>query len=420
MFLDEAVVELISGDGGSGAVSFHREKHVPRGGPNGADGGRGGDVILVADRNRRTLYDLKLENRFRAGSGSHAQGNKRGKDGPDKVVRLPVGTVVTDLTLGEVLVDLSADGMRYVVCQGGSGGFGNLHYVSSVRQVPNFAQKGAPGETVRAKLELKLVADVGLIGLPNAGKSTLLSRISQAKPKIGDYPFTTIVPNLGVVKVEDASFVVADLPGLIEGASQGRGLGQQFLRHAERTKVLVHVVDAFPIDGTDPVDNYHLIEAELAAYGEGLAQRPRVIALNKSDLLPEAGRAAIHGRFAAFGPEAFVISAVTGHGLDRLLYAISSEVAQTPVEAPVTVLMPARRPADSEWDVVVRGGEFEVVGRRIRRMVAMTDLDNAEAVRYLHRRLQRIGVIGRLRELGAQEGDTVVVGRSVFSFTDGA
>lgn len=418
MFLDEATVEFVSGNGGSGAVSFHREKHVPRGGPNGADGGAGGDVILIADRNRRTLYDFKLETRFHAESGGHAQSNKRGKDGADKIIKLPVGTVITDLTLGEVLVDLSADGMKYVICEGGRGGFGNLHYVSSVRQVPNFAQKGAPGELVRAKLELKLLADVGLIGLPNAGKSTLLSRISQAKPKIGDYPFTTIVPNLGVVKVEEASFVVADLPGLIEGASQGRGLGQQFLKHAERTKVLVHVVDALPIDESDPLANFHLIEEEIAAYDPGVAERPRLIALNKMDVLSPEDQAAVAARFAELGPPVFPISAVSGQGIEALLYAIATELANVPSEESVPVLVPAKRMADASWDVVARDGEFEITGRRIRRMVAMTDLESADAVRYLHRRLVRLGVIERLRELGAEEGDTVVVGEAVFAFTD--
>jgi len=266
MFLDEAEVLLVSGRGGSGAVSFHREKFVPRGGPDGSDGGRGGDVVLIADRGRRTLYDFKLQNKFEGQPGEHGHSNKRGRDGKGVEIKVPVGTVITDADTGDVLIDLNTNGMKYVICKGGKGGKGNAHYATSVRQAPNFAQKGAPGETIRAKFELKLIADVGLVGLPNAGKSTLISRISAARPKIADYPFTTIVPNLGVVKFHDTTFVVADMPGLIEGASEGVGLGHQFLRHVERNRVLVHVVDCAPIDESDPVANYELIELELKLY----------------------------------------------------------------------------------------------------------------------------------------------------------
>ncbi|HRF60228.1 MAG TPA: GTPase ObgE [Fimbriimonadaceae bacterium] len=420
MFLDEALVEFTSGTGGSGAVSFHREKHVPRGGPNGADGGRGGDVILVADRNRRTLYDFSLKARFEAEHGQHAVGNKKGKNGKDVTIKVPIGTVVTDVVLHEVLADLNVEGMKYVVARGGRGGFGNLHYVSSVRQVPNFAQKGAPGETVRCKLELKLLADVGLVGLPNAGKSTLLSRISAAKPAVADYPFTTIEPNLGVVKLHDETFVVADMPGLIEGASEGRGLGHQFLRHVERTKVLIHVVDVFPIDGSDPFTNYQTIEREIQDYSPELALRPRVIALNKMDLVPAGDFHAIRDQFAATGRELFAISAATGHGLEPLLYETLRLVREAEAAQPeVPVIAPTIRDEfDQHWEVVAIEGGYEVLGRRILRMVAMTDLDNRDALRYLHRRLQRLGVIEKLREMGAEEGDTVVVGDLEFHFTD--
>lgn len=420
MFLDEALVEFSSGTGGSGAVTFHREKHVPRGGPNGADGGRGGDVILIADRNRRTLYDFQLKAKFEAENGQHAVGNKKGKNGKDVTVKVPVGTVVTDLVLQEVLADLNVEGMKYVVARGGRGGFGNLHYVSSVRQVPNFAQKGAPGETVRCKLELKLLADVGLVGLPNAGKSTLLSRISAAKPKVADYPFTTIEPNLGVVKLDDETFVVADMPGLIEGASEGRGLGHQFLKHVERTKVLIHVVDAFPIDGSDPFANYETIEREIQDYSPELGLRPTVIALNKVDLIPTGEFHAVRERFDATGRQVFAISAATGQGLEPLLYETLRLVREAEAAEPaVPVIAPTIRDEfDQHWDVVPIEGGYEIVGRRILRMVAMTDLDNRDALRYLHRRLQRLGVIERLRDLGAEEGDTVVVGDLEFAFTD--
>jgi GTP-binding protein len=417
MFLDEAVVEFISGRGGSGAVSFHREKHVPRGGPNGADGGRGGDIVLVADRNQRTLYDFKLHPRHVAGDGSHGVGNKRGKDGKGLIIKLPVGTVVYDDELGEPIVDLNRHGMKFLLCRGGKGGFGNQHYTNSVRQAPNFAQKGAPGERVLARLQLKLLADVALIGCPNAGKSTLISRISAAKPKIADYPFTTIVPNLGVVRFGDTSFTVADLPGLIEGASEGVGLGHQFLRHVERCRVLVHVVDAFPIDGSDPVENYRMIEEELLRYSEEIHARPRVIALNKVDLVPAGEHGKLRQRFEDLGRPVYAISAVSGEGLDPLLWELVEQLRQSPAEEVETVTPVLSRPQGA-WKVVKEDDGFRVVGPRIEKLVAMTDLENDEAVRYLHRRLTRLGIIDKLREEGADEGDLVMIGDFEFAFTD--
>ncbi len=419
MFIDEVVVEFTSGNGGSGAVSFHREKHVPRGGPNGADGGRGGGVILIADRGCRTLYDLHLRRHVEAENGTHALGNKRGSNGKDISVKVPVGTVVYDDVLGDQLADLSIHGMKVVLCRGGRGGHGNLHYVSSVRQVPNFAEKGEPGETIRGRLELKLLADIGLIGLPNAGKSTLISQISAAKPKIASYPFTTIVPNLGVAQVADQSFVVADMPGLIEGASLGKGLGHQFLKHIERTKVLVHIVDLFPIDESDPYANYELIEREIADYSQDIAARPRIVALNKIDLGPAEAVAERAARFANLGVPVFQISGATRQGIEPLLYRMAEMLVAAEAEAPMPTLMPAKTvEVDDSWDVVEAEDGYEVVGRKVLRMTAMTDLNNKDAVRYLHRRLNRMGVIDRLRELGAKEDDTVYIGDAVFAFTD--
>ena len=419
MFLDEAVVTFSSGRGGSGAVSFHREKHVPRGGPNGADGGRGGDVVLIADRNRRTLYDFKLLDHYEAADGSHASGNKRGKDGKGIVVKIPVGTVITDEETGETLVDMTVHGTKYTLCQGGKGGFGNAHYVSSVRQVPNFAQKGAPSERRQVRMELKLLADIGLVGLPNAGKSTLISRISAAKPKIADYPFTTIVPNLGVVHFRGESFVVADMPGLIEGAATGVGLGHQFLRHVERCSVLVHVIDVFPPDESDPLENYHLIEGELKGYSEEIWSRPRLIALNKMDLIPGDRFNALREQFEALGHPLYPISGVTGEGLDALMDGMLNTLHEVAPKEEVEVLTPTLKANDDlSWEVQATDDGFLVLGRRLERMVAMTDLGNDEALRYLHRRLQRIGVIDRLRDLGAQEGDTVSVGDVEFAFSD--
>ena len=419
MFLDEAVVEFTSGRGGSGAASFHREKHVPRGGPNGADGGRGGDIVLIADRSKRTLYDFKLHPRFEAENGGQAVGNKRGKDGKSTEIQVPVGTIVTDLDLDEVIADLSFEGAKLVLCKGGRGGWGNLHFVSSVRQVPTFAQKGEPGETLRVKLELKLLADVGLIGLPNAGKSTLISQISAAKPRIADYPFTTIEPNLGVVDVGGETFTVADMPGLIEGASVGHGLGHQFLKHIERTAALVHVVDILPIDGSDPMENYRTIEEELKAYSEEVFARSRLIALNKIDLVPEEELEDLARPFRDLGFRLFPISAATGKGVEPLLFALLELVqnAPKPNSERLRIELGKRKPDDT-WEVRETDEGYEIAGKRVERMVAMTDFKNDEALRYLHRRLSRLGVLEKLRELGAEEGDTVRIGGLELSYEE--
>ena len=419
MFLDEAIVTFSSGRGGSGAVAFHTEKHVPRGGPNGADGGRGGDVILLADRGRRTLYDFRLLDHYEADSGVHGLGNKRGKDAKDITIRVPVGTVVMDADTGELLVDFTKHGMSFIIAKGGRGGHGNMHYVNSVRQAPNFAEKGGPSEKVKVKLELKLLADVGIIGMPNAGKSTLISRISAAKPKIADYPFTTIVPNLGVVQFRDTSFTVADMPGLIEGASQGIGLGHQFLKHVERTRVLIHVIDIFPIDESDPWSNYELIENEIRLYSPEIAARPRLIAINKIDLLPESEIAERIVKFQATEYPVFPISGVTGQGLNDLLNTLTDIVeASTPTEE-IPVIMPAlAKQGEDYWEVIEEEDGYRVVGKRLERMIAMTDLESRDAVRYLQRRLERIGVIEKLRKAGIEEGDSVSIGEFEFDFTD--
>lgn len=423
MFLDEATVEFASGRGGSGAVSFHREKHVPRGGPDGADGGRGGDVVLIADRNRRTLYDLKLTQKFEAADGVHGVQNKRGRDAKNIEVKVPVGTQVYDDETGELLVDMTVNGMKHVIAKGGKGGKGNLHYTSSVRQAPNFAQKGASGYRVRARLSLKLLADVALVGLPNAGKSTLISRLSAAKPKIADYPFTTIVPNLGVVRHRDGSFVLADMPGLIEGASTGVGLGHQFLKHVERCKVIAHVIEANPVVEADPIENFRLIEAELRNYDPEMAARPRLLVLSKVDTIDGAAYNELRPRLEELGLPLFPVSAVTGQGLEPLLDAMVAELDKlTPEEfaEDETIHLAPPVKLDEEWDAVkIDEGEFRLVGRRIERLFDMTDMNNDEAIRYLHRRLVRLGVIEKLRELGAEEGDEVQVGEEVFAYTAG-
>lgn len=419
IFLDEAVLEFRSGKGGSGAVSFHREKFVPKGGPDGADGGSGGDLILVADRGVRTLYELQRIGKFEADSGGHAVTHKRGKSGKNLEVKLPVGTLVFDEELGELAVDLNTHGMRFRLCRGGKGGKGNLHFANSVRQAPNFAQKGGASELVRARLELKLIADVGLVGLPNAGKSTLISQISAAKPKIADYPFTTLVPNLGVVYRDGKSFVVADTPGLIEGASRGVGLGHQFLRHVERNRVLVHVVDAFPIDGSDPIENYHVVENELRQYSSIVDGRPRLIALNKIDVLPPGAFGPLREAFEGLGRPLFPISAAIGQGLDSLVYAMLEVLEASPeVEAPHVYRPLGQDGSGRAWDAVKTASGFEVKGKRIVNLAAMTDLNNEEALYGFQRRLKRIGVFERLRELGATEGSTITIGEMEFEFNE--
>ncbi len=420
-FLDEVEITLGSGRGGDGSATFHREKHVPRGGPHGANGGKGGDVVFIADRHLRTLFEFKGRTEYRGTDGEKAHSNKAGRDGKDLEIRVPIGTIVTDMLDGEVLADLGHEGQRFVICKGGRGGFGNLHFASSVRQTPTFAERGEPGEEVQVKLELKLLADVGLVGLPNAGKSTLLSQVSRAKPKVASYPFTTITPNLGVVVVDNRSFVMADLPGLIEGASEGHGLGHQFLKHTERTKILIHVVDAFPLDETDPYENYLLIEEELKQYSEDLYKRPRIIALNKIDLEMIGDLEAVMEKFATTERPIFAISGVTGQGVQPLLYKILAEIERAEAEEVPIVLTPTgpTRPSDEPvFEITFEVDEYVVRGKRIERMVNMTDLTNNDAIRHLHRKLERQGVIEALKQAGCKEGDSVVIDDWEFSFSE--
>jgi GTP-binding protein len=333
-FIDEAIITVKAGDGGNGCLAFRREKFIPRGGPSGGDGGRGGDVVMVAS-DHNTLLHFRFNPEHTAQRGRHGEGsNRSGKEGESIELPVPVGTVVTDADTGEILHDFSAKGERFVVARGGRGGRGNQHFATSTHQAPTEHEPGRPGEQKRLRLELKLLADVGLVGFPNAGKSTLISRISAAKPKIADYPFTTLVPNLGVVLVGDKTFVVADIPGLIEGAHEGAGLGIQFLRHVERTKLLVHLVDVSDATGRDPVEDFDVIRHELASFSDEMAQKPMIVVASKIDAAQDEERLASVRRLAADrGLPFFAISSVTGAGLNELVYAMAEKIGENSAAA---------------------------------------------------------------------------------------
>jgi len=396
-----------AGRGGDGCVSFRREKYVPRGGPDGGDGGRGGDVILVATRQVRDLETLCRRPHLRAAAGGHGRGSQRhGAAGKDLIVPVPVGTQVTGDD-GALLGDLTVEGQRLVVARGGEGGRGNACFKSSTRQAPRFAERGLAGDERWLDLRMKLLADVGLVGLPNAGKSSLLAALTRARPRIAAYPFTTIEPNLGVIEADGSPIVVADVPGLIEGASDGAGLGDRFLAHVERTAALVYVVDAGP--GTEVVlDALHTVRGELAAFREGLAARPAVVALNKADLLDPAEIETAVAAVAELGwPDAVVaVSAIRGDGLE----ALTGRMATAPV-----VLRPGQDRLES-FTVAREGGAFRISGAALERLVAKTDLDNEEAVAYLQEVIARAGVDEALRRAGAVPGDTVLVGETTLEF----
>ncbi|MDH7600740.1 MAG: GTPase ObgE [Armatimonadota bacterium] len=421
-FVDEVEITVKGGDGGNGIVAFRREKHVPRGGPAGGDGGHGGNVIIEADAKLNTLVDLRYKKYYAAERGGDGgPNNKRGKDGEDLVLKVPVGTIVYNADTGKIIADLAHDGARCVAARGGRGGRGNASFATSTNQTPRFAEKGEPAEEVHIRLELKLLADVGIIGYPNVGKSTLISKISAAKPKIADYPFTTLVPNLGVVRVDDKSFVVADMPGLIEGAHEGLGLGDQFLRHIERTRLLVHVLDVSGLSGRDPLEDFERINHELSAYSEKLAALPQIVALNKIDVPGSAEVAApVRQNLQERGYTVYEISALTGQGVQELVYGIAERLESLPPREEFPAEEVAYFTVDREsetWRVVKTGdGQFEVIGRPVEMLVARTDLDNEYALQRLHRQLEKMGVISALRESGAKHGDIVTIRGVEFDF----
>jgi GTP-binding protein len=403
-FVDEAAANVRGGDGGAGAVSFRREAHVPRGGPDGGDGGKGGDVWLRADHNVSSLLAFRDHPHRRAASGAHGSGGRRhGTEGAGLEVPVPEGTVVRAQD-GEVLADLVRSGDRWLAARGGRGGRGNARFLSNRRRAPSFAEQGEHGEERWLRLELKLMADVALVGFPNAGKSTLISRISAARPRVADYPFTTLEPHLGVVRFEEHEFVVADIPGLVEGASDGRGLGHRFLRHIERARVLLVLLDLAPADDRPPAEQSDVLVRELGRYRPELLERPRLVVGTKADV-------------ARFEHEGLRVSAVTGTGIRELLGLLAARVAEARAAAPVTGAFVVHRP-EPEGVRIERGpdGSFVVLGRPAERAVAVTDLTNAEALAYVHDRLRRIGVDRALARAGAREGDLVRIGTVQFEY----
>jgi len=425
MFHDRARIHVRGGAGGNGVTSFRREAHVPKGGPDGGDGGRGGDVTLVVDPSLRDLSGFRRGAQFNAKRGGHGEGANRHGATPDTLeIRVPPGTVVEDTDSGDRW-DLLTPGERAVVARGGGGGRGNRQFATATRQSPRFAERGLPGEERTLELHLKLSADAGLVGLPNAGKSSLIARLTRAQPKVADYPFTTLEPVLGTLERDDRQLVIADIPGLIEGASAGAGLGHEFLAHVERCRLLVHVLDLKPLDGSDPQENFETVEAELREHGHGLATLPRLLALSKADLVPpEEAAAAVERWRDRLGVEVMATSAVTGQGLEELANAIFRDVppeerVEESAETPAThrVYRPGRGDA---YRVERTGpGAFRVEGERIERLIARHDVDNDEALRYVEERLRALGVIRALESAGFEPGDDVEIGGIVFELDPG-
>lgn len=422
MFKDRARIFIKSGKGGDGHVSFRRELYIPDGGPDGGNGGRGGDIIFEVDKGLNTLGEFRHNSKYIAESG--AEGGKRrctGKDGEDLVIKVPEGTVILEDESGKVIADMSNGNLREVILKGGRGGKGNMNYATATMQAPQYAQPGQDAQELWVRLELKVIADVGLVGFPNVGKSTLLSRVTNAKPKIANYHFTTLNPNLGVVDIDGGKgFVIADIPGLIEGASEGIGLGHEFLRHIERTKVIIHMVDAASTEGRDPVADIRAINAELEAYNPELLKRPQVIAANKIDAIYDDGETSpvdvIRQAFEPEGIKVFPISAVSGQGLSELLYYVR-EMLNTMDDAPV--IFEKELDTDTLFDnpneafyveKEAGSGKFLVYGPRIDRMLGYTNLESEKGFNFFQKFLRETGILKQLSDLGVAEGDTVKVG----------
>lgn len=427
MFIDQARIYVKAGDGGDGVVRFRREKYIPAGGPAGGDGGRGGSIYFEVSEGLSTLMDFRYRRKFVAPSGQPGESKKMsGKDGDDLVIKVPPGTIVKDAENGQVLLDLTLPGSRVLVLSGGRGGRGNTHFTTPTRQAPSFAERGEPGGELSLKLELKLLADVGLVGYPNAGKSTLLSVVSAAKPKVANYPFTTLQPNLGVVSLEPGhAFVIADVPGLIEGAHEGVGLGIDFLRHIERTRLILHLIDAAGVDGRDPVKDYEKINSELSLYSEELARCPQIVVANKVDLPEaEANLDRLKEIALADGREFHIISAATSQGTKELMRRVDQIVIELKKEDPVVeqvteLVLPKEEitPVD-EFEIIRDNEEYVVVGEGLDRLLRRLDLNNPEAISYLQNLFEKIGLYKELAEMKVPEGATVKVGELEFEYME--
>jgi len=421
-FADEAEIKVQAGNGGNGSFSMRREKYIPKGGPDGGNGGDGGNIILQADENVNTLVDFVSKKHFKAAHGVFGLGRQKyGAAGEDLILKVPVGTIVFDTKNGDQIADLVHDGQQVIVARGGLGGKGNANFKSSVRQAPDFAELGEPGESKIIRLELKLIADIAIVGYPSVGKSTLISRISNARPKIADYPFTTLVPNLGVVKVGDTDFVVADIPGLIEGAHEGKGLGIAFLKHIERAGILVHLLD---LTHEDPMDEFKKLNLELASFSKVLAQKEQIVVFNKADATIPEIIDEMKKQFKKQKP--LFISAVSGVGLDPLLYKLKDEVLAyrkrnrvVKPKAEFKVFRPHLEVLDTRnYKVEKEGDGFRVTGKRIEQLAIMTDMSRRGGVRRLHDILEKIGAYREMKKMGGKTGDKIEVGERTFDFID--
>ena len=420
-FIDKARITVRAGAGGNGAVAFHREKYVAAGGPDGGDGGRGGDIVLTVDGHMSTLMDFRYKRKYVAADGMPGQGKRcSGKDGEDLVIRVPRGTVVKDTATGEIICDMAGQD-RFVLCKGGKGGWGNQHFATPTRQVPHFAKAGLPGQEREVTLELKLLADVGLVGFPNVGKSTLLSVVTRAQPKIANYHFTTLSPNLGVVALdENTSFVLADIPGIIEGAAEGAGLGYDFLRHIDRCRLLIHVVDISGSEGRDPVEDFEAINAELAEYSPELATRPMLVAGNKVDIAQDReGLEALRAHVEALGLPFFELSAAAHQGTRELMWAAAEKLRELP---PITVYEPTyvERPPEVDMSapptIEVVDGTWVVDGPWLRQLMANVNFSDYESKNWFDRQLRESGLFARLEEMGIQDGDIVCLYNLEFEY----
>ena len=417
MFLDHAKIFLKSGNGGNGVAHFRHEKYVPRGGPDGGDGGRGGHIIFLVNKDLSTLSDFRYQHHFKAEHGAQGEGGQcSGKDGADRFISIPAGTIIKNADTGQIIADLTEPGTKFIALRGGRGGRGNTHFATPTRQTPDFAEKGELSQELWVELELKLLADVGLIGFPNAGKSTLISKISAARPKIADYPFTTLIPNLGVVDYKGSSFVAVDIPGLIEGAHKGIGLGDQFLRHIERTRMLVHLVDLSGVSGRGPYQDYLQISNELQQFNPALAQKPQIVVATKMDL-PEAQTALADFKQQMAGVEIIPISAATGAGIDQLLNWLIQKLAEIPKELSQFIPEEAETKAENfEIKVHKEGALFEINNEALIKRMARFDLGNDDSIRSLQKLLKQWGVEKALIDAGVKEGDSVKIGEFEFTY----